>query len=106
LQEAIDAFQSVQFDATVAAVRALANEEDAVASLPDYGRGRVNAVSAGTALRVAAERFLDAVERNLQSFSEDQNSRTGVVANRLLELDKALASIVGDLAAMKGPHAA
>jgi hypothetical protein len=106
MQEALDVFQSVQFDATVAAVRALAGEEDPVASLPDYGRGRANAVSAGTALRIGAEQFLDAVERNLQSFGDDQNSRTGEVAKRIAELDEALGNIVGDLVAMEGSNAA
>lgn len=106
LQEALDAFQGVQFDATVVAVRALAKEQDPVASLPDYGRGRANAVLAGTTLRVSAEQFLDAVERNLQSFAEDQSSRAGEVAKRIAELDEALTSIVDDLAAMKVTHAA
>lgn len=106
LQEALDVFQSVQFDATVVAVRALANEEDPVASLPDYGRGRANAVSASTTLRISTERFVEAVERNLQSYSDDQNSRTGEVEKRIAELDIALTSIVGDLAAMEVIHAA
>jgi hypothetical protein len=101
LQEALDAFQNVQFDATVVAVRSLVDEEDPVASLPDYGRGRANAVSAGTALRISAEQFLDAVERNLQSFGADQNSRTGEVAQRIKELDAALTGIVEDLTAME-----
>jgi len=105
LQEALDVFQSVQFDATVVAVRALAVEEDPLASLPEYGRGRANAVSAGTAIRVGAEQFLDAVERNLQSFGDDQTSRTSEVAKRMAELDEALGNIVGDLAGMAGSNA-
>jgi len=105
LQEALDVFQSVQFDATVMAVRALAGEDDPLASLPDYGRGRANAVSAATAIRIGAEQFLDAVERNLQSFGDDQTSRTSEVAKRIAELDEALGNIVGDLAAMAGSNA-
>jgi hypothetical protein len=106
LQEALDVFQSVQFDATVVAVRTLAGEDDALSSLPEYGRGRANAVSAGTALRIAADQFLDAVERNLQSFGDDHNSRTSEVTKRLAELDEALGNIVGDLTAMEGSNAA
>jgi hypothetical protein len=106
LQEALDAFQGVQFDATVLAVRALVDVSDPLASLPDYGRGRVNAVSAGSTLRVSAQQFLDAVERNLQSFGDDQSSRTGEVSKRIADLDEALGSIVEDLAAMEGSHAA
>ena len=105
LQEALDLFQSVQFDATVMAVRALAGEDDPLVSLPEYGRGRANAVSAGTELRICAEQFLDAVERNLQSFGDDQTSRTSGLAKRIVELDEALENIVGDLAAMAGSNA-
>lgn len=106
LEEALDVFRTVQFDATVVAARALADEEDPVASLPDYGRGRANAVAASRALRIAAERFLDAVERALQTYSDDQNSRTSEVAKRMTELDKALTNIIEDLAAMEVTHAA
>lgn len=106
LQEALDVFQTVQFDATVVAVQALAAEDDPLASLPDYGRGRANAVSGGTALRASAQQFLDAVERSLQSFGDDQNSRTGEVSKRIAELDEALENIVDDLAAMEGSNAA
>jgi Cdc6-like AAA superfamily ATPase len=106
LQEALEVFQTVQFDATVGAVRALSGEEDPVASLPDYGRGRANAVSAGTALRIAAEQFLVAVERNLQNFGDDQNARTGEVSRNMTEIDQALVGIVDDLAAMEASNVA
>jgi hypothetical protein len=62
-------------------------------------------VSAGTAIRVGAEQFLDAVERNLQSFGDDQTSRTSEVAKRIAELDESLGNIVGDLAGMAGTNA-
>lgn len=100
LQDALGVFQTVQFDATVVAVRTLASEEDPLASLPNYGRGRANAMTAGTTVRIGAERFLSTVEHSLQSYSDDQNSRTGAVAERIAELDHALRTIVDDLAAM------
>nr|WP_280960185.1 protein DpdH [Aquabacterium lacunae] len=106
LQDALEAFQSVLFDATVNAARTLLETEDAVASLPEYGRGRANAVAAGTALRVAAERFLDAVESDLQAFGTDQDASTGGLAGHLASIDKSLASIVDDLAAMEARNAA
>jgi len=105
LQDALDAFQAVQFDATVGAARMLTEHEDALAALPEYGRGRANAVAAGTALRLAAERFLDAVERDLRNFGDDQEARTGEIAKHLATLDEALDSIVADLAAMEAQHA-
>jgi hypothetical protein len=100
LLEALEAFRSVQFDATILAVRALAGEEDPLASLPDYGRGRANAVSASTTLRKCSEQFLDAVERNLQSFGDDQTLRASEVERHVAELDEALSKIVDDLATM------
>jgi hypothetical protein len=105
LQGALEAFQSVQYDATVKAARALANEEDALASLPDYGRGYTNAVAAANALRMAATTFLDAVEQNLRSFAED-SAGTGDVARHIQELTEALDSIVADLTTLEGSHVA
>ena len=106
LQDALDAFQTVHFDATVSAARTLLETEDAVALLPEYGRGRANAVTAGTALRMAAERFLDSVERDLQSFGGDQDARAGEAARHLAILDEALGNIVSDLAAMEAGNVA
>lgn len=106
LQEALDRFQSVQFDATITAIRTLTGVEDPVSALPDYGRGRANAVAAGTALRSAAAQFLDVVERNLESFGGDQSARAGEVAKSIAEIDGALGGIADDLAAMEASHAA
>lgn len=106
LAEALDRFGAVQFDATVAAFRGLAAIDDPVAALPAYGRGFANAAQAGSALRAAAAGFLDQVERNLQTFGDDQGARTGEVAKSLAEVDAALADIVDDLSAMETHHAA
>ncbi|WP_176328826.1 hypothetical protein [Burkholderia vietnamiensis] len=106
LQDALDAFQTVQFDASISAARMLLETEDAVAVLPEYGRGRANAVTAGTALRLAAEKFLDSVERDLQSFGDDQDARTSEAAKNVAALDEALGNIVSDLAAMEAGNVA
>ena len=106
LQEALDRFKSVQFDATMTAVRALTGVEDAVSALPDYGRGRANAVAAATALRLTATQFLELVERNLETFSGDQSARAGEVAKSIIAIDRALGGIADDLAAMEASHAA
>ena len=106
LQEALDRFQSIQFDATITAIRTLTGVEDPVSALPDYGRGRANAVAAGTALRAAAAQFLEVVERNLESFGGDQTARAGEVAKSIAEIDGALGGIADDLAAMEALHAA
>ncbi|WP_186189903.1 protein DpdH [Burkholderia gladioli] len=106
LQDALDAFQTVQFDASISAARMLLETEDAVAVLPEYGRGRANAVTAGTALRLAAEKFLDSVERDLQSFGDDQDARTSEAAKNMATLDEALGNIVNDLAAMEAGNVA
>ena len=106
LQDALETFQGVQFDATVGAARQLIDTVDPLEALPEYGRGRANAVAAGTALRVAAEKFLDAVERDLKSFGEDQEARTGEVVKQLGTLNSALGGIIDDLAAMEAGHVA
>lgn len=106
LADALERFQAVQYDATVAAFRGLAGVDNPVAALPEYGRGRANAVDAGSSLRAAAAGFLDIVERNLQTFGDDQDARTGEVAKSLAEVDAALASIVDNLAAMETDSAA
>lgn len=106
LQDALDAFQTVQFDASISAARTLLETEDAVALLPEYGRGRANAVTAGTALRLAAEKFLDSVERDLQSFGGDQDARTSEAAKNIVVLDEALGNIVSDLASMEAGNVA
>lgn len=100
LQDALNTFQTVQFDATISAAQTLLEIEDAITVLPEYGRGRANAVTAGTTLRMAAEKFLDSVERDLQSFGSDQDARTSEAAQHMATLDEALGNIVSDLAAM------
>ena len=47
LADALDRFRSVQFDDSVSAARALGKESDAIAALPQFGRGRRGAVEAG-----------------------------------------------------------
>lgn len=106
LAEALERFRAVQFDATVTAFRGLADVADPVAALPEYGRGRANAVEAGSTVRAASAGFLDLVERNLQAFGDDQSARTGEVAKSLVEVEAALAAIASDLVAMEKQHAA
>jgi hypothetical protein len=67
LKTALEVFLSVQFDDAVGAATTLAREEDALASLAHYGRGRSNAMEATTALIKAAEAFLGDAEAGLNS---------------------------------------
>ena len=64
---ALEAFAAVQFDDAVGAATALAREEDPLASLVHYGRGRANAMDTATSLIGAAEAFLAHAEVDLQS---------------------------------------
>lgn len=106
LQDALDAFKGVQFDATISATRMLVEAEDPVAVLPEYGRGRANAVATGTELSVVAEKFLNAIESDLQAFGNDQDARTSGLAASLEVIDQSLASIVEDLAVMEARNVA
>lgn len=67
LKTALEVLLNVQFDDAVGAATTLAREEDALASLVHYGRGRSNAMEATTALIKAAEAFLVDAEAGLNS---------------------------------------
>ncbi|TNC74347.1 protein DpdH [Rubellimicrobium roseum] len=100
LVEALDRFKTTQYDDAIAAARQLARLEDPVAALPQFGRGRANAVEAGTALRQVATQFLDAVERNLEQDGVGQSAGAADVARSLESLEKDLGAIVEDLTAL------
>lgn len=100
LAEALERFKMVQFDDSVSAARALGNETDAVAALPHFGRGRSAAVEAGSALAVAAKAFLDTVEQNIGSTSQNLDARHRAVSISLEQIDSSLAAIETDLTAM------
>ncbi len=57
LDEALERFGSAYFDDALAVSRTIAQAEDALAILPSYGRGRANAVAAGSALHRATQQF-------------------------------------------------
>ncbi len=100
LEEALEAFAPVYFDDALSAARSVAQAENPVAILPSYGRGRANAVSAGSVLRQAAQQFLDAVDRNLETFGGDQMAAAGDVAANVSAIEQALADIAENLNAM------
>lgn len=100
LAEALERFKTVYFDDSLAAARALAGEEDAVAALPHFGRGRRGAVDAGNGLAAAARAFLDTVDANIGANSQSLDAKHGAVAASLTQIDLSLAAIETDLVAM------
>lgn len=100
LVDALADFKAVQFDDSVSAACALGNETDAVAALPHFGRGRRGAVEAGIALVAAAKAFLDTVEQNIRSTSQNIDARHRAVAISLEQIDSSLAAIETDLTAI------
>ncbi|MEH6792184.1 protein DpdH [Parasphingorhabdus sp.] len=100
LGEALDSFRLVYFDDSVSAARALGKEVDAVAALPHFGRGRRNAVEAGTALVAAAKAFLDMVDQNIGATSQSLDAKHDALAASLDQIDTSLAAIEADLVAM------
>ena len=100
--DALERFQAVQFDDTILAARAVAHAEDAVAMLPHFGRGRANAVSAASDLRVTATKFLASVEQSLHAYGEDQAAGTRDVEASVAAIDSALVSIIEGLDGMNG----
>lgn len=100
LADAIERFKTVYFDDSLSAARALAGEGDAIAALPHFGRGRRNAVDAGTALVAATQAFLDTVESNIGANSQSLDAKHGAVAASLDQIDAALTAIEANLTAM------
>ncbi len=100
LLEALERFRGANFDDTLLAARTIAQQEDGLAALPHFGRGRRNAVEAGAALATAAKAFLDAVDQNLETYSQSHSAKHGALANSLSRIDASLQTIEADLIAM------
>lgn len=105
LTDTLERFRSIQFDASMAAARALGREADAVAALPHFGRGRRAAVEAGTALVAAAQSFLDTVDQNIGANSQSLDAKHGALAASLAQIDTALKAIEINLLALSGTDA-
>ena len=100
LNEALEDFKAVQFDDSIQAARKVSKSENALEILPDFGRGRSNAVAAGTELKAAAEKFLDAVEQNLQTYGSEQGSTASDLEANIEKMREGLVMIVSDLQAL------
>jgi hypothetical protein len=98
--EALDRFRGANFDDSLLAARTLAKQEDALAALTHFGRGRRNAVEAGTALATAAKAFLEAVDQNLTAYGQSHDAKHGALANSLSRIDASLQTIEADLIQM------
>lgn len=93
LVEALDRFKSTLFDAALAAAREIAQCDNALDALPNYGRGNRNAVEASTMLRGAAEKFLDAIDRSMEVFTADQIASGGDVPASIASIEASLGEI-------------
>lgn len=100
LIEALERFRGANFDDSLLAARALAKQDDALAALAHFGRGRRNAVEAGTMLATAAKAFLEAVDQNLTAYGQSHDAKHGALANSLSRIDAALQTIEADLIQM------
>ena len=104
LADALDRFRSVQFDDSVSAARALGKESDAIAALPQFGRGRRGAVEAGIALVEVAQTFLDIVDQNLGANSQSLGAKHSALATSLEKINSSLSAIEADLLALSGAN--
>lgn len=100
LGDALEGLRLSQFDESLNAARTLAKQEDSVAALAHFGRGRKNAVESGSALVAATRAFLDAVDQNLTANSQSLDAKHGALADSLALIDKSLAAIENDLLGM------
>lgn len=103
LGDALERFRAVNFDDSVLAARTLSKQEDAVAALAHFGRGRRNAVEVGTALALAAQNFLDAVDQNIGANSQTLDARHGSLTTSLTRIDTSLTAVEADLVALVEP---
>lgn len=101
LAEALDRFRSTQFDAALAAARDIAQCDAALDALPNYGRGNRNAVEASISLNAAAEKFLDAIDRSLESYSADHIASGGDVPQSIQLIEDSLEEISSDLTVLQ-----
>lgn len=100
LLEAIERFRGANFDDSILAARTLVRQDDGLAALPHFGRGRRNAVEAGTTLAISAKAFLDAVDQNLAAYGQSHSAKNDALANSLSRIEAALQTIEADLIEM------
>ena len=100
LLEALERFRGANFDDSLLAARILAKQDDGLAALPHFGRGRRNAVEASTTLATAAKAFLDVVDQNLAAYGQRHGAKNGTLATSLARIDAALQTIGTDLTEM------
>lgn len=97
LGEALEAFSGVQFEDSVNAARSLRDVDVAVKALPQFGRGRRNAVNAATQLAQVAREFLDAIEGNISSVTNSSDTQQTKLNADLKTIDTALKDIATDM---------
>jgi energy-coupling factor transporter ATP-binding protein EcfA2 len=104
LGDALERFHATQFDDSLSAARSLGKLDDALAILPHFGRGRSNAVEAGTVLAVEAKAFLDAVDQSLAAYGQSHSAKYGALDGSLSRIDDSLRTIESDLTQMSEPN--
>ena len=100
LLDALERFTRVQFDDSILATRSLTIQDDVLAALPQFGRGRRNAVEASTALSSAAKVFLDTVEKNLDRYKRNHHAEFSAIESSIATIDKSLEVIETELVGM------
>ena len=100
LLEALERFRGANFDDSLLAARLLAKQDDGLAALPHFGRGRRNAVEASSTLATAAKAFLDAADQNLEAYGQSHGAKKATLATSLARIDAALEKIGTDLLKM------
>lgn len=100
LGEALERFKAANFDDSLLVTRTLCKQEDPLAALPHFGRGRRNAVDSGVALASAARAFLNAVEQNMNVYSQSHEAKHAALAQSLSKIDASLLAIETDLITM------
>ncbi|MET3909995.1 hypothetical protein ABID59_004352 [Bradyrhizobium sp. S3.3.6] len=98
---AIETFSATNFDDAIGAARALVDLQAPSEILPQLGRGRHGAVSAGRELKKTANMFVQNVDHNLRSFTQQFRSEYGAVEESIRSVDRSVTTIQTSLASLK-----
>ena len=100
LGDALSLFENVLFDDTLTAFRSMAKQEDALAALAFYGRGRRAAVTQTLTLLQSAKLFLDAIDKNFDSYGEEHQAKHDAIVSSVDQIEQDLGLIASSLTAL------
>ncbi len=103
---ALTEFGAVQFDDALNAFSALESQDNPTASLPTYGRGRINAINATDNLIRTTQLVLQNAENSLEVLIQSARSKNGNLDSDLAKIRRALTALTQLFGELEDNHAA